>query len=189
MKQLRMHSRAKGQRGLSLVMVLGILAMLALAGWLVSANSSSGNASSTANAASNAAATAVIEQSNALVAGYQMAALNGVAPEDVTLDAAATTGLYHPSVGSASQPLPLLKASTSATPAWQIDATADFGLGTASNDVALLLPDVKEAVCLSIERTFRGQAATIGTAPVAGSSQGCYLDGTSHTAYVVVGAR
>jgi hypothetical protein len=202
MKQLQPR---QNQKGVALFLVLGVLALISLATWLLSSRSDGGT-SNIASATANGTATAVIGQANAIYGGFQQAAVNGVSPMTATLDNTAT-GIFNPTVGGAVQPAVLNRAIVGdAAASWAKASVTMPGIGSeAGADVLAYLANVKQDVCAAIVKSFKNTStipsvsassalldgADLSTFPdMTSQTTGCFqaFDDGKYVAYTVVGA-
>lgn len=144
------------QKGASLMVVLGILALISLATWLLSSRGE-GNASSLTDAAANSTATAMINQANAMYSGFQQAAVNGVAPSDVTLDDNGQTGLFAPQIGGVMAQQPAARSFTDQIAhTWELVPVIFPGAASSKPDQVVVVRGVRREVCQAVVRQFQG---------------------------------
>lgn len=165
----------KHQRGVALLsIVMVVVALLALLGGIVS--SSRGNTASTSEHTTKLLATSIIDQGNNISVGASMMLSKGRSMVEVTDNSTddgtgGVYGLYNPTVGGSQVQTPVADALDTSQkwilkidPAATTDATRPLftasNVGTAAADYAVVLGDVKLAVCQQINAIVHGLSVT-----------------------------
>ena len=199
-----MKKSRSSQKGVALLLVL--FAVLGLAALAYSAMSSKGEGGSglISGATVGAHATSVAAQANAIQDGYMLAAINAVAADSVTFDAAVGTGLMNPSVGAMQTLSPDENAFPAGGPVnpWTALKLKMPGMGTPTGfETVALLTGVRPDICLAIQKKGKGPSVVavpaVTVAPVAladlsaeagitGQLMGCFSNGGSNSVFAVV---
>jgi hypothetical protein len=154
------------QKGFSLLtgFILVIILFGSLAFFLAGSGLNSGFGSSYASISK---ASSLLTSAGYVNAGFTGVTLNGTAASAVTFDTTATTGMFNPTTGAATQPSldPTLFADTSATTGYWIYAKNGIKLnnvGIDTNaDYTILASGLKKGVCQQINNTLHGTALNV----------------------------
>lgn len=171
------------QKGVALGVILGAIALIAAIGFALV----SGSRQTTTNTATEKTkldAAALMTQGVNLRDGVTRMLSNGVDVNNITADAAANTGLYHPTDGGAVQQVAPPTAVTTATD-WALGDVQANAVGTTSgDDVIVYMGNVTQSVCGVINTQLRGDS----TIPAAGVALADFAAGTAADLSAVAGA-
>ena len=135
--------------------------------------SSQTGSTATAKNVTQAVASSVIGNGQQYRTGYQTMLMNGLAPSQVTWDATAVTGLFHPRDGAVGQARPPLNSLTSTAIAvnrnWVYRANLQPNLsGLSAATYAVTIVGLKLAVCQWINKELEIATTETATPPASG---------------------
>jgi hypothetical protein len=177
MKRNTNFSRASRQAGFSILGV--ILIVVAIVGVLgVWAMSGQTNTSGSASSASDVLGSSVLNDGSAVKTAFDTLLINGAAATAITYvpATAGATNMLDPSNGI-QRPVPNSNAvGATAYPQGQWTYHTSFlvpGIGSASPDIAVVLPDVKDGVCQQINSRLYGSTVI----PSSGLAESAFTTG------------
>lgn len=161
------------QRGIAIFTVL--LAVVAIMGALAVIANSNGSLQNASNGQSQKiAATGIINQGGTLASAFHNMEARGITASTVTHDMNATTGIFHPTVGTTTYVRPPASVFVAGVPsvrqAWVYKGGAALqgnGIGTAAAEYAFVLRGLTRGICEEINNHLYGSTvipATTNTA-------------------------
>lgn len=173
--QIRTQLPAK-QKGFSLLtgFILVIILFGSLAFFLVGQGINTGFATKYTNTAK---ASSLLTSAGYINTGFNAITLAGEAPENVTFDSAANTGVFNPTAGGATlqsvDPELLARKTTNVDGIWiyRGNDVRMKGVGDTSNtpDFTMMVSGLKKAICQQINYTLHGTALTTNPVSLGGA--------------------